>query len=122
MATILVIDDNEFVRSFIEDALADTGHTVLLASGGKQGLELFKTASPDCILLDILMPDLDGIEVLREIRLLDNETNVLLMTGDDPGWAKRKYGEYGANNFLSKSLLAEEFVEAVEDALMDGES
>jgi len=121
MATVLVIDDSEFVREFLDDVLSDAGHKVLLAENGNQGLEVFRSASPDCILLDVLMPDIDGIEVLKVIRTECQVTPVLLMTGDDPGWARRKCEDYGASGFLSKAFYADKVVESVEEALLEAE-
>lgn len=122
MAKILVIDDSDFVREFISDSLIEAGFEVVQAENGRRGLELFQSSAPDCVLLDVLMPDIDGLEVLKQIRLSDQETPVLLMTGDDPGWARRKCEDYGANGFLSKALYADKIVESVEEVILESES
>lgn len=119
MARILVIDDSEFVRQFLADCLGDAGHEVELAEDGRAGLAAFRAKAPDCILLDVLMPDIDGIEVLRQIRAESESIPVMLMTGDDPGWARRTCEEYGANGFLSKAFYADKVVESVEELLLD---
>ncbi len=121
MAKVLVIDDSEFVREFLTDALSEAGHQVVTAENGTTGVELFQSSSPDCILLDVLMPDIDGIEVLKQIRAISQEVPVLLMTGDDPGWARRKCEDYGANGFLSKAFYADKVVESVEEAILEAE-
>ena len=122
MAKVLVIDDSEFVREFISDSLTDAGYEVLQAVDGTSGLESVKLHQPDCILLDVLMPDIDGLEVLKKIRTESIETPVLLMTGDDPGWVRRKCEEFGANGFLSKALYADKIVESVEEVILDSQA
>lgn len=119
MARILVIDDSDFVREFLSDCLSDAGHEVVLAEDGKSGLAHYHQQKPDCILLDVIMPDIDGIEVLREVRAQDQSTPILLMTGDDPGWARRTCEEHGASGFLSKAFYADKVVERVEELLLD---
>lgn len=121
MAKVLVIDDSAFVRDFLTDALTEAGHEVAAAENGTEGVKLFQSAKPDCVLLDVLMPDIDGIEVLKQIRALSEDVPVLLMTGDDPGWARRKCEDYGANGFLSKAFYAEKVVESVEEAILEAE-
>jgi CheY-like chemotaxis protein len=118
MARILVIDDSEFVREFLSDCLSEAGHEVLIAENGTEGLELFSSKTPDCVLLDVLLPDIDGIEVLRRLRGVNASVPVMLMTGDDPGWARRTCEEYGANGFLSKAFYADKVVESVEELLL----
>ena len=121
MARILVIDDSEFVREFLSDCLTEAGHEVLLAVDGTQGLELFKKEKPECVLVDVLMPGIDGIEVMRQIRLQSRQVPILLMTGDDPGWARRTCEEHGANGFLSKAFYADKVVESVEEVLLSAD-
>lgn len=68
MATILAVDDESQVLKSIGRVLEDAGHDVTLASSGEQALELIKRQRPDLIVLDIVMPEMDGIEVCRRIR------------------------------------------------------
>lgn len=122
MAKVLVIDDSVFVRNFCRDVLAEAGYEVVEAENGTRGLEEFERSRPDCILLDVLMPDIDGLEVLKRIRKMGDSLPILLMTGDDPGWARRTCEGYGATAFLSKALHADKLLETVEDAILDAES
>ncbi len=62
MAKILVVDDESLLRAMLGDALEEAGHTVVLAEGGRTALARAKVDRPDCILLDVMMPDLDGYE------------------------------------------------------------
>lgn len=79
--TVLVIDDDSMIRDMLSDAMALWGHTVLQAERGQQGLELFERHSPRIVVTDILMPDIDGLEVLREIKVRDPDTEVIVVTG-----------------------------------------
>jgi CheY-like chemotaxis protein len=122
MARILVVDDSDFVRIFCRDALEDGGHEVDDAANGTDGIAMFEAGKYDCVLLDVLMPDIDGLEVLKEIRKVDQDVPVLLMTGDDPGWARRSYEQYGATAFLSKALGADKLIDKVEEVILDAET
>src|SRR6478672_1969940 len=67
-ARVLVVDDNAQNRALVEATLADDGYTVLSAVSGQQGIDVFAAEAPDCILLDVRMPGLDGFAVCERIR------------------------------------------------------
>jgi len=101
---ILIIDDDEDLRLLVARTLTRSGHQVLEAEGGREGLEMIDRERPDLILLDLLMPAPDGFEVLRELR--SGEKNRLLPVivftaqGDEES-ARTSFG-LGATDFLSK--------------------
>jgi CheY-like chemotaxis protein len=68
MATILVVEDEFGITEVLQSALADAGHTVVTAINGKQGLELLKESGPELVILDFMMPVLDGLGMLRAMR------------------------------------------------------
>jgi CheY-like chemotaxis protein len=68
MATILVVEDEFGITEVLQSALADAGHVVVTAINGKQGLELLKEKRPELIILDYMMPVLDGLGMLRAMR------------------------------------------------------
>ena len=80
---ILVVDDNEANRALAKSALEDEGYVVILRGGGAAGVEAFRTEHPDCVLLDVRMPDMDGFAVCEAIRALPSgrETPVLFSHG-----------------------------------------
>lgn len=78
---ILVIEDEPAVAGVIADGLAEVGHQVLLALSGHEGLEVFERARPDAVFLDLVLPDLDGVEVLRRIRRTQADVPVVVLTG-----------------------------------------
>jgi CheY-like chemotaxis protein len=68
MATILVVEDEFGITEVLQSALADAGHNVVTAINGKQGLELLKESGPELVILDFMMPVLDGLGMLRAMR------------------------------------------------------
>jgi DNA-binding NtrC family response regulator len=78
---ILVVDDEPELRSVLKDAFEFEGHEASAAEGGHRALELLKGQRFDLIISDIRMPEGDGLELLRDLRALGNQTPVLLMTG-----------------------------------------
>jgi CheY-like chemotaxis protein len=68
MSKILVVDDEPLLRAMLQDVLEAAGHAVTVADGGKAALALAKAEPPDCILLDVMMPDLDGYETCTALK------------------------------------------------------
>ena len=81
MRKILIIDDDEVQLMLQRSILANEGYTVYTTADGPQGITLFKTHRPDLVLLDIGLPTLSGIEVLKEIRHIDEKAKVIVITG-----------------------------------------
>jgi len=102
---ILVVDDDAMTRLMVQEALAGNGFEVIEADGGRQGLELFARTSPDLILLDVLMPEIDGFEFLR---LLDDEHSppvpVVMMTAVEDIHCVEQAYQLGASDFIGKPI------------------
>ena len=79
-ASILVVDDEEIIREALEALLAAEGYRVTTAATGQQGLDALGTRPVDAVLLDLMLPDKNGIEVLDEIRRQDDELPVIMIT------------------------------------------
>ncbi|MEZ0395989.1 MAG: hybrid sensor histidine kinase/response regulator [Anaerolineales bacterium] len=103
-ARILVIDDEAIVRLTVESLLADRNLELLFAENGKQGLELARQFLPDAILLDIMMPDMDGYEVCRQIRAIPElaEVPIIIITALDSRASRLAGLDAGADDFLTK--------------------
>lgn len=82
---ILVIDDEAVVAGVIAEALRDDGNEVVVAHGGEDGLRAIEQSAPDAVFLDVLMPGMDGIEVLRRIRAKYPDLPVIILSG----WASK---------------------------------
>lgn len=80
MAKILVIDDEESVRYLLDKLLSRKGYEVTLASSGREGLDLFLREHPGAVVIDLKMPEMDGIAVLQQIRLVNQKVPVILLT------------------------------------------
>jgi two-component system sensor histidine kinase/response regulator len=118
-ARVLVIEDNEANRALAKNALEDEGYVVLLAKGGVEGLEMFQREAPDCVLLDIRMPDLDGFAVCERIRKLSHgpETPVLFLTAQRDVDTFDRAQLAGGDDFLTKPLQVGELLTRVRSAI-----
>ncbi|MGQ0812334.1 MAG: response regulator [Nitrospiraceae bacterium] len=81
MAKILVVDDEEGVRDLLETVLTRKGHHVLQAGTGQRGLTLFRQERPEVTILDLKLPDITGLTVLKAIRTVDRRARVMILTG-----------------------------------------
>ncbi|MEO0854760.1 MAG: response regulator [Cyanobacteria bacterium J06648_11] len=103
MALILVTDDAAFTRRMIRKALVENDeHVVIEASNGVECLEMLDSHSPDCILLDLLMPELDGYGVLEAVRDRGLKTPVIVLSADIQDSARKQCMELGAYAMLKK--------------------
>ena len=117
MATVLVVDDEFGIAELIEMALEDEGHHVVAAVNGRQGLERLAEAAPDLVLLDYMMPILDGPGVLRAVQAdpVLRAIPVVLMTSLDEATARRECDGYAA--FLRKPFRIELLTRTVAEVL-----
>lgn len=102
MAKILIIDDEPSVRALLDIRLRHEGYDVFFADSGWKGLELYRQAHPDVIVLDLRMPELDGVAVLKEIRSVDLKQPVIILTGDTTPEAERQARALGVSGFIVK--------------------
>jgi DNA-binding response OmpR family regulator len=82
MARILLIEDNDPLRTMLAEHLALAGHTVIEAGDGREGLILFRRAGADLVITDMVMPETEGFEVLRELRGTHPPVKIIAMSGD----------------------------------------
>lgn len=99
---ILVIEDEDAVRIGLRENLQLEGFKVLLAETGEQGLEIFREKQPDLVILDVMMPGLDGLEVCRQIRLSGAYTPIIMLTAKCGEVDKVVGLELGADDYLTK--------------------
>ena len=107
MEKILLIDDEEDIVRVLSMSLKSDGYDVVSALSGKEGLEVFKKESPDIILTDIKMPGMDGIEVLKKVKKIDPETEVIIITGHGDIDTAIEALQYGASDFINKPVRDE---------------
>ncbi|MET0505086.1 MAG: response regulator [Luteibacter sp.] len=106
---VLVIDDEAQIRRFLDIGLRAEGYQVLLAATGQEGLGLAVTQSPDVIVLDIGLPDLEGHDVLREIRQW-SQVPVLMLSVRDAESEKVRALDAGANDYVTKPFGIQELM------------
>lgn len=99
---ILVADDDEATRIILQMFLEAKGYEVLLASDGVEALEMIQTKKPAVVLLDIMMPQVDGIEVLRELRATGNKIGVIMITSITEAEVGKKALAMGAFDHITK--------------------
>ena len=117
MALVLITDDAAFTRRMIRKALKDTDHVILEASNGKECLEMFEIHSPDCIILDLLMPELDGFSVLETLKQQGLKVPVIVLSADIQESIRQKCLDLGAVTMLKKPPSGSQILEAIDRAL-----
>ena len=116
MATVLIVDDTLFMRASIKQMLVENGHSVAgEASNGKEAIEQYAELKPDVVLMDITMPDMDGIEALRLIKEKDPNAKVVMCTAMGQQAMVAKAVELGAQQFIVKPFQAERLIAAIEN-------
>ncbi len=110
---ILVIDDDEKITSMLRRGLAFEGYKVIVANQPKEGLLLVLEESPELIILDIMMPQLDGWEVCRRIRESGSHVPILMLTAKDDIKDRVKGLDIGADDYLVKPFALEELLARV---------
>ena len=105
---ILVVDDEPAVRTALERALRLEGYDVELAADGAEALQRLSLHTPDAVVLDVLMPKVDGLEVCRRLRAADDRTPVLMLTARDSIGDRVAGLDAGADDYLVKPFALEE--------------
>ena len=101
---ILLIDDEEGIRKLLGISLRDAGYPVSIAIDGERGIELFQEESPEIVLTDIKMPGLDGMEVLRRIKAMSPDTEVIVITGHGEMELAIQSLQLDASDFVTKPI------------------
>lgn len=116
-ALVLVVDDEPGILQTVSSILKDEGHRVLVTGSGQEALDLWAKQRPDVVLLDIWLPDRDGLEVLRAVREADPGASVVMMSGHGDVSTAVKSIKMGAHDYLEKPLSYDRVVQVVESAL-----
>jgi two-component system nitrogen regulation response regulator NtrX len=114
---ILVIDDERGIRSALKGILEDEGYNIKTANTGEDCLKLLERKNFDLVLLDIWLPEMDGIEVLKKIKTMDENPQVVMISGHGTVETAVKATKLGAYDFLEKPLSLEKVVLTVKNAL-----
>jgi CheY-like chemotaxis protein len=120
MPRILITDDSSFQRKIISSILEKEGFETVCARNGREGLELAVESSPDLIILDLLMPEMDGFEMMRQIRERGFSAPIIILTADIQDSTKEKCQEMGAAACLNKPLKKDDLLATIRDILNQG--
>ncbi|SCN25483.1 Heme response regulator HssR [Clostridium sp. N3C] len=110
MIRILVVDDDKNTRKYIEAVLAAENYTVLTATNGEEALEVMDREHIDLIVLDIMMPNMDGYEFTKALRDSDNNLPILMVSAKQLPQDKRKGFLVGTDDYITKPFDAEEMI------------
>ncbi|MEA4906642.1 MAG: response regulator [Chloroflexi bacterium] len=113
MAKILIVDDAEFLRVRISKMLTADGYEVVEAENGARAIETYKSASPDVVLMDITMPEMDGLTALKEIRAIDPKAQIVMLTALGQESVVLEAIKSGARDFIVKPFERERVLGAI---------
>lgn len=119
--TILVVDDEPTLRETLAEALEADGYAVVQAGDGRAALEQFRSHPPDLVLLDLMLPELSGLEVARQIRA-ESSVPIVMLTARDAELDKVVGLEMGADDYVTKPFSLRELSARVRAVLRRGES
>lgn len=122
MASIMIADDSAFTRRTHRRILESDGHVVHEASSGMAALECFAMHRPDLVLLDLTMEDMSGLDVLAQLREMEAEARVVVISADVQRSTGLLVAEAGALRFLGKPVSAEALLGTVRDVLAESAS
>ena len=117
MARILVADDAGFIRRWAMRALMEKGHKMFEAGDGARAVKMYEELRPDLVLLDVMMPVMDGLTALREIRRIDPQARVAMLTAEGQISVVLEARKAGARDFVVKPCPTDRLLAAVEKAL-----
>ena len=113
MSRLLIVDDEQDVREFAGNFFRRRNVDTAIASGGTEALKIIKQDKPSLVLLDVRMEDMSGLDVLAEIKKIDTNIKVIMVSGVEEEEAVNKAKELGALTFIHKPLVLDELEEIV---------
>lgn len=113
MPKLLIVDDEQDVREFAKNFFERRKIETSIAAGGKEALELCKNQKPDLVLLDVRMEDMSGLDVLKEIKKIDKNIKVIMVSGVEEKETMDKAIQFGALSFIHKPLVLDELEQIV---------
>mgnify|MGYP006299521637 CR=1 FL=1 len=120
MSTVLIVDDDRQVRFLLKTVLEDAGYTVEEADTGTEAVKKYAPGRHDIVILDIIMPDMEGVETLRRLREMDPSVRVIAVSGGgklEGSHYLRMMRGFGLEHTFAKPIDPDEFLAAVRDVL-----
>lgn len=113
---ILLVDDEEIIVRLLSMSLRSDGYEIVTANSGQEGLDVFQAEAPDIVVTDIKMPGMDGLELLKKIKEIDSEKEVIIVTGHGDIDSTITALQYGASDFINKPVRDEALAIALDRA------
>ena len=117
MSKVLIIDDEKQILDSLSAILKDDGFEVFTAKDGREGLNLFDTVKPEIVLLDVWMPELDGLQILKMIKEKEKDAIVIVISGHGTISTAVEAVKVGAYDFLEKPLSIDKVLEVISRGL-----
>ena len=120
MPLILIVDDDPMIRKMLVTAFSKKKYDVMEASNGKTALSIFRSEDIDIVITDIIMPDMEGIETIRELRRIKSDAKIIAFSGGgslSPDGYLKIASSMGAQHVFRKPISIKELSKAVEDLL-----
>jgi DNA-binding NtrC family response regulator len=119
LATVLVVEDDDAMRDLLVEELSDAGFSVLEASSGRQGIERVRAGAIDLVITDLRMPELDGFDLIRDIRATDAPPHIVMITAFGSIETAIKAVKLGAYDYITKPFEIEELILVSDKALKE---
>lgn len=117
MAKIMIVDDSSYARTLLKRALEKVGHVVCEASSGMDALEQLPTCQPDLVTMDLLMPGMEGLELIGHLKSMQPSLKVIVITADIQDETRKELIQAGADAFLNKPVSPDVLVNTVSSLL-----
>lgn len=115
---ILLVDDDPQLRQLLGDRLQASGYHVIFAANGQEGIAKVRQEQPKVVLLDLEMPEMNGMDVLSEIRRFNTDSPVIMLTAYGTTAKAQEARQCGAHDFLSKSISFSQLLFKIQNALL----
>ena len=121
MTKILIIDDEPQIQTMLTKLFREEGYEVEAASNGNQGLQMFKASSYDLVITDIIMPEKEGLETIRDLKKIDPSVKIIVMTGGSNKYNSEMYLElgvkFGAITAFEKPIRRNQLLKKVKEIM-----
>jgi two-component system chemotaxis response regulator CheY len=117
MAKVMVVDDSLFMRNHLSNLLTENGYQSIMVENGEHAVQIYRSDRPDVVLMDITMPQKDGLQALTEIRTYDSHAKVIMLTAMDQELAVTQAIRLGAEDFLVKPISPNRLLTVLQKAL-----
>ena len=117
MPKVMIVDDSLFMRDHLAKLLTEHSYQVILAENGEEAVKTYRSAKPDVVLMDVTMPQMNGLSALVEIRQFDRRAKVIMLTAIDENLLSSQAISMGAKDFLTKPVPLDKLLMALQKVL-----